>query len=53
MTTTTTSTAISTATVSTSPAASFAGPLAPTSNSLNAEHLATTSLAELNGARAC
>ena len=47
---TTTSTAISTATVSTSPAASFAGPLAPTSNSLNADHLATTSLAELNGA---
>ena len=50
MTTTTTSTAISTATVSTSPAASFAGPLAPTSGSLNADHLATTSLAELNGA---
>ena len=50
MTTTTTSTTISTATVSTSPAASSAGPLAPTSDSLNAEHLATTSLAELNDA---
>ena len=45
-----TTTATSTATVSTSPAASFAGPLAPTSGSLNADHLATTSLAELNSA---
>jgi len=50
MTTTTTSTTISTATVSTSRAFSSAGPLAPTSGSLNAEHLATTSLAELNDA---
>ena len=50
MTTTTTSTTISTATVSTSRAVSSAGPLAPTSGSLNAEHLATTSLAELNDA---
>ena len=50
MTTTTTSTTISTATVSTSRAVSSAGPQAPTSGSLNAEHLATTSLAELNGA---
>ena len=49
-TSTTTSTAISTATVSTSRAVSSAGPLAPTSGSLNAEHLATTSLAELNDA---
>ena len=50
MTTTTTSTTISTATVSTSRAVSSAGPLAPTSGSLNAEHLAATSLAELNDA---
>ena len=50
MTTTTTSTTISTATVSTSRAVPSAGPLAPTSGSLNAEHLATTSLAELNDA---
>ena len=50
MTTTTTSTAISTATVSTSPAASSAGSQAPTSDSLNADHLAPTSLAELNSA---
>ena len=50
MMTTTTSTATSTATVSTSPAASFAGSQAPTSGSLNADHLAPTSLAELNGA---
>ena len=50
MTTTTTSTTISTATVSTSRAVSSAGPQAPTSDSLNADHLATTSLAELNGA---
>jgi len=46
MTTTTTSTA----TVSTSPAASSAGSQALTSDSLNADHLAPTSLAELNGA---
>ena len=50
MTTTTTSTVASTATVSTSPAASLAGSQAPTSGSLNADHLAPTSLAELNGA---
>ena len=50
MTTTTTSTTISTATVSTSRVVSSAGPQAPTSGSLNADHLATTSLAELNGA---
>ena len=50
MTTTTTSTTISTATVSTSPAASFAGSQAPTSDSLNADHLAPTSLSELNSA---
>ena len=50
MTTTTTSTTISTATVSTSRAVSSSGPQAPTSGSLNAEHLATTSLAELNSA---
>ena len=50
MTTTTTSTAISTATVSTSPAASSAGSQAPTSDSLNADHLAPTSLSELNDA---
>ena len=50
MTTTTTSTATSTATMSTSRAVSSAGPLAPTSGSLNADHLAATSLAELNGA---
>ena len=50
MTTTTTSTATPTATVSTSPAASFAGSQAPMSGSLNADHLAPTSLAELNGA---
>ena len=46
MTTTTTSTA----TVSTSPAASSAGSQALTSDSLNADHLAPTSLAELNSA---
>ena len=46
MTTTTTSTA----TVSTSPAAFSAGSQAPTSDSLNADHLAPTSLAELNDA---
>ena len=50
MTTTTTSTAISTATVSTSPAASSAGSQALTSDSLNADHLAPTSLSELNSA---
>ena len=50
MTTTTTSTTISTATVSTSRAVSSAGPQAPTSDSLNADHLAATSLAELNDA---
>ena len=46
MTTTTTSTA----TVSTSPAASSAGSQALTSDSLNADHLAPTSLSELNSA---
>ena len=50
MTRTTISTVTSTATVSTSRVASSAGPLAPTSGSLNADHLAPTSLAELNGA---
>ena len=45
-----TTTATSTATVSTSPAASSAGSQAPTSDSLNADHLASTSLAELNSA---
>ena len=50
MTTTTTSTTIPTATVSTSRAVSSAGPQAPTSAPLNAEHLAPTSLAELNDA---
>ena len=50
MTTTTTSTTISTATVSTSRAVSSAEPQAPTSGSLNADHLATTSLAKLNDA---
>ena len=50
MTTTTTSTTISTATVSTSRAVSSAGPQAPTSDSLNADHLAPTSLSELNDA---
>ena len=45
-----TTTATSTATVSTSPAASSAGSQAPTSDSLNADHLAPTSLSELNDA---
>ena len=50
MTTTTISTATSTATVSTSPSASSAGSQAPTSAPLSTDHLAPTSLAELNGA---
>ena len=50
MTTTNISMAISTATVRTSPAASSAGSQAPTSAPLSADHLASTSLAELNGA---
>ena len=45
-----TTTMTSTATVSTSPAAFSAGSQAPTSDSLNADHLAPTSLAELNSA---
>ena len=44
------STAIPTATVRTSPAASSARSQAPTSAPLSADHLASTSLAELNGA---
>ena len=50
MTTTNISMAIPTATVRTSPAASSAGSQAPTSAPLSADHLASTSLAELNGA---
>ena len=44
------STAIPTATVRTSPAASSAGSQAPTSAPLSTDHLASTSLAELNSA---
>ncbi|OLL15074.1 polyphosphate polymerase domain-containing protein [Actinomyces oris] len=50
MTSTTISTMISTMTVSTSPAASSAESQAPTSAPLSADHLAPTSLAELNSA---
>ena len=50
MTSTTISTMISTMTVSTSLAASSAGSQAPTSVPLSADHLAPTSLAELNSA---
>ena len=50
MTSTNISTAIPTATVRTSPAASSAGSQAPTSATLSTDHLASTSLAELNSA---
>ena len=50
MTSTTISTRISMTTASPSPAAFSAAPQAPTSAPLNAEHLAPTSLAELNSA---
>ena len=50
MTSTTISTRISMTTASPSPAASCVAPQAPTSAPLSADHLASTSLAELNGA---
>ena len=50
MTSTTISTRISMMTASPSPAASCAAPQAPTSAPLSADHLASTSLADLNGA---
>ena len=50
MTSTTISTRISMMTASPSPAAFSAAPQAPTSAPLSADHLASTSLAELNGA---
>ena len=50
MTSTTISTRISMTTASPSPAASSVAPQAPTSAPLSADHLASTSLAELNGA---